>query len=163
MSDDGAELGIAAEDGMKAAIAGGEEPPRRTKEEVRATVMGTEFSSIYDYNTSANAAAKIILLTIEGHPEIDWANTPTEGKYEYVGKDGVVLTRQQINDGAVGTFTKIEDGWYDKMKPLIIDTALGDAWDKLGLSGFQWGWAVNCARWLLDMPPVDNPAIVRLG
>lgn len=30
---------------------------------------------------------------------------------------------------------------------------------RFGLSGFQWGWAVNAAAALLEQPPVPNPAI----
>lgn len=161
MSDDGAELGISAEDGMKAAIAGGEDPPTRTKEEVRATVLGQEFGGPYDYNTSANAAAKIIFVTIQNHPEIDWINTPTEPKYEYLDADGNVVPHG--GDTHSATFTQVEAGWYEKMRPLLIGTDLGKEWDSLGLSGFQWGWAVNCVRWLLDMPPVGNPAIIHIG
>lgn len=161
-SADGADLGISAEDGMKAAIAGGEDPPTRTKEQVREEVLGQEFGGPYDYNTSANAAAKIIFVTIQSHPEIDWLNTPTEPRYEYRDKQGNVLTGD-ARWGEDAIFTRIEDGWYEKMKPLLIDTMLGEEWDKLGLSGFQWGWAVNCVRWLNDWPPVGNPAIVTIG
>jgi hypothetical protein len=30
----------------------------------------------------------------------------------------------------------------------------------LGLTGFQWGWAVNAARYALSELPVANPAIL---
>ncbi len=33
----------------------------------------------------------------------------------------------------------------------------------LGLSGFQYGWAVNAVRQMLGIPPGPNPAIVTLG
>lgn len=31
-----------------------------------------------------------------------------------------------------------------------------------GLTGFQWGWAVNTAAYLLEQAPVPNPAIMTL-
>ena len=34
---------------------------------------------------------------------------------------------------------------------------------KFGLSGFQWGWAVNAVAHLLEQKAVPNPAIVTLG
>jgi hypothetical protein len=33
----------------------------------------------------------------------------------------------------------------------------------LDLTGFMWGWAVNAARFVLEQPPVSNPAIIDLG
>jgi hypothetical protein len=32
----------------------------------------------------------------------------------------------------------------------------------LGLTGFMWGWAVNAARYSLELPLEPNPAIVVL-
>ena len=32
--------------------------------------------------------------------------------------------------------------------------------DPLDLTGFMWGWAVNAARAILELPPVPNPAIL---
>jgi hypothetical protein len=161
MSEDGAELGISAESGMKAAIGGstGQEP-RRTRAQMRAIIEATPFDSgNYTYNTSANAAAKIMLMTVEGHPEIDWENLRTEPKYAYLDKDGNKVEYSHPD----AAFTKIEDGWYEVMLPLWEGTILKEEWDKLGLSGFQWGWAVNCVRWILDWPPVGNPAILHIG
>jgi hypothetical protein len=33
----------------------------------------------------------------------------------------------------------------------------------LGITGFQWGWGVNAARRLVELPPQPNPAIVDVG
>jgi hypothetical protein len=46
------------------------------------------------------------------------------------------------------------DGWYEQMK------ADGYIKADLGISGFQWGYAVNVARRLLELPPAANPAIL---
>lgn len=35
--------------------------------------------------------------------------------------------------------------------------------DPLGMTGFMWGWAVNAARAILELPPVPNPAILETG
>jgi hypothetical protein len=32
----------------------------------------------------------------------------------------------------------------------------------LGLTGFQWGWAVNAARRCLELEPIPNPAILTI-
>jgi hypothetical protein len=32
-----------------------------------------------------------------------------------------------------------------------------------GVTGFQWGWAVGTAAWLLEQPPVPNGAILHIG
>lgn len=32
-----------------------------------------------------------------------------------------------------------------------------------GLTGFQWGWAINTVAYLLEQPSVPNPAIIILG
>jgi hypothetical protein len=32
----------------------------------------------------------------------------------------------------------------------------------LGITGFQWGWAVNAARFAESLPPEPNPAIITV-
>jgi hypothetical protein len=32
-----------------------------------------------------------------------------------------------------------------------------------GISGFQWGWALNAARYCVELPPAPNPAIIDVG
>lgn len=46
---------------------------------------------------------------------------------------------------------------YDAMK------AAGHDLGALGLTGFQWGWALNAARRCVELPPLPNPAIMDLG
>lgn len=141
------------------------EPEPVTREQRRAEIEAISFAghdggpSAYNYDTSAKAAAKIILQTVEGHPEIDWQAIPTEGKYEYLDENGVVL---KGDDYSRGRFTMVAPGWSDTMKPLMTPEQTAE-WDSLGLTGFQWGWAVNTVRWILDMPPVGNPAIIDIG
>ena len=31
-----------------------------------------------------------------------------------------------------------------------------------GISGFQWGWAVNASRYCVELPPASNPAILTV-
>jgi hypothetical protein len=44
----------------------------------------------------------------------------------------------------------------------IAQTGEGAPLRLLGLSGFQWGWAVNAARYVRGLPPVPNPAILEI-
>lgn len=141
MSDDGAELGINAEDAMKAVL-GGEEPTHVvTTKELVARIKATTGPS--DYSGTADWTAHLILDWLEADPTR--AQAPTENVYE------------RDEDGHLkATMVIIEKGWYDRMKDDGIDLA------SLGLSGFMWGWAVNAARTCLELEPVPNPAIMTI-
>ena len=140
MTDDGAQYGVDAESAMKAALGGEESTPRSTTAEmadrIRATTEPTDYSGTADY------CAKLILEWLEADPTR--AQGPTENVYQ---------------DGPNGEWTGnvTEPGWYDRMK------ADGIPLDQLGLSGFMWGWAVNAARAIVELPEVPNPAIVSFG
>jgi hypothetical protein len=47
-----------------------------------------------------------------------------------------------------------ENTLYETMKEA------GVSFEELGLTGFQWGWAVNAARRCVELPPIPNPAIL---
>lgn len=167
MSNDGAFQGMSAQSAMHAVLGGPgpDDPPPVTREERRAEILATRFAghsgapSAYNYDTSAKAAAKIILQTIEANPDVTWAEIPTEPEYEYLDENGAVME----GEGRFkGTFTMAREGWMEVMKPLMSEENTAE-WETLGLTGFQWGWAVNTVRWILDMPPVGNPAIVTIG
>lgn len=168
MSNDGAFYGMDAESAMHAVIGGSgeEEPPLATREQRRAEIEATTFAghtggpSAYTYDTSAKAAAKIILQTIEANPDVLWAEIPTEAEYEYLDENGAVIEDRE--ERFKGTFTMAREGWMEVMKPLMSAENTAE-WETLGLTGFQWGWAVNTVRWILDMPPVGNPAIITIG
>jgi hypothetical protein len=52
--------------------------------------------------------------------------------------------------------SRVQTDPYQDMKAAGIPLA------DLGLTGFQWGWAVNAARRCLELEPVDNPAILTI-
>lgn len=141
MSDDGAQLGISAQDGMHAALGGTEDPPRKTIGEMVAVIMATDGPS--DYSGTSNYAAKLIILWLLEDPQR--AQGPTEDVY---------ATKE---NGEKDYNTVAQAGWYALMK--ADGVPLGD----LGLSGFMWGWAVNAARAAMELPEVPNPAIVTIG
>lgn len=134
---------------MKMALGGSpaEEPAPSTREERRAEIEAAEYTpGAFDYNTCSEYAAKLILQVVLANPQIDWVQLPTEARYSF----------------DKGESTLVEGGWYEMLKELFTPEQQAQ-WDELGLSGFMWGWAVNTVRWLLDMPPVGNPAIVEIN
>lgn len=167
MSDDGAFQGMSAESALHAVLGGPEpdDPPPVTREERRAEIEATVFAghgdgpSAYNYDTSAKAGAKIILQVIEAHPDILWAEIPTEARYEYLDEDGTIM--EGDDRFSKGRFTMAQEGWHETMKPLLTAEQSAE-WEKLGLTGFQWGWAVNTVRMILGMSPVGNPAIITI-
>lgn len=143
MSDDGAQLGYGAEDAMKAVI-GGEQPTKVTSAgEMGARIMAlTEDTYEHTYDGTADWTANRIISWLMQDPQR--AQSPTENVY------GV------RDDGTTDYETIAVPGWYDRMKDDGFDLS------ELGLSGFMWGWAVNAARRMMELPEVSNPAIVSL-
>ena len=142
MSDDGANLNVDAESAMKVVMGGEEEKPRRTTGEMAAEIRATTGPS--GYEGTANYAAKLILDWLEADPSR--AQGPTENVYN-VDENGDTIYAPPY----------AQLGWYDLMKQDGIDLAA------LDLTGFMWGWAVNAARTILELPAVPNPAIVTFG
>lgn len=136
MSDDGARSGMTAEDGMKAAIGG--VPPKKTMDpvELERYVMAQAGSS--DYSGTASYAAKLILQHLRAKPE-----------------DIQIPTEPQYSDGAAG-FAKLD------VRNLLDVMHESPGFAELDLTFFMWGWAVNAARTICEMPPVPNPAIMTL-
>jgi hypothetical protein len=94
-----------------------------------------------DYSECARRVARTILEYYLADPRR--ASIPTETVYqEPVDWSNPVVA---------------ERGLYDVMKD--DGYPLGD----LGLTGFQWGWAVNAARRCVELPPAPNPAILTIG
>ena len=142
MSDDGVSEGLNAEEAL-GVVLGGEPAPDervRTTTEMAAIIRATTEPSGYD--GTANYAAHLILDWLEADPTR--AQGPTENVYE---------------DGPNGEWTGVvkEVGWYDRMKADGIPMA------QLDLTGFMWGWAVNAARAIVELPPVPNPAILTVS
>lgn len=128
MSDDGADLGMTAEAAVKAVLGGGEEPPTRTPEELRAVIEANQGDG---YDGCANRAALAVLQLFETVPASRTWSTDDPGDPLY----------QSVKDG----------------RPDLYD----EVWSQM--TGFQWGWAVNAAKYIVGEPPVPNPAILVIG
>lgn len=140
---DGAHLGVSADRAL-GTILGGEPSPEEDEQmgviEFRAYIMQPDQEAL-DYGEAARRVARMILEFFMADPHR--ATIPTETVYQQPvdWSNPVVLERDL----------------YAVMKDNGIPLA------DLGLSGFQWGWAVNAARRCVELEPVSNPAIVTIG
>lgn len=138
---DGAHLGVSANEAL-AAVIGGETPTTtRNPVEMRAYLLAVECSDNFDYETCAAYAARLILEAFIADPRL--AALPADTKRDYSHGYG---------PGA----RVIQVGLYDVLKEQGVPI------DQLGLSGFMWGWAVNAARYCVELEPVPNPAIIDI-
>lgn len=146
MSVDGADIGVTAEDGMKAAI-GGEQPEKSLDPiEFEAYIMAQTGPS--DYSGTAAYMAKLILVHLRAHPED--TRIPTERQYNEIrGSDGHLASLERRED--VRNLSDVMDT-YPEWRTAID-----------GATGFMWGWAVNAARRCCELPSVANPAIITIG
>lgn len=146
---DGAHLGLSAKTALKT-ILGGEEPAKseeKTPEEMFLQIIScTENPNTYD--GTATYCAHLILNWLLLDPER--AHTSPETEYDWQGDP------DHGSEGMKPEFL-ISLGWYEQMKKEGIMPE-----DGLGLSGFQWGWAVNAARRCLALNPVANPALLEI-
>lgn len=147
MSTDGAHDGMNAHDAMKAAIAGDQPEPEAlmTVQQMRDYLLSATFDDM-TYEGCARYAAKLILEWLMEDPPR--ANGPTENVYQH-----------EANGQMTWPAVVLQEGWYELM-------CAGEEWasiNQLGLSGFQWGWAVNAARRCVELPEVPNPAIMIIG
>lgn len=140
---DGAHLGIGAGRALDT-ILGGKPSPKpdegMTSEEMRANLEAAHDASSYE--GSANVAAKRILAFLDAHPEFD--RVPSEGQYDW--------TDREKYEG----FHIVYPGMSELM------SLAGVTFDDLGLSGFQYGWAVNAAKYARNAPPSPNPALLEI-
>lgn len=142
MSSDGAHLGVSASRALDT-ILGGEPSPTEDEQmgiiEFRDYILQPDQEPL-DYGECARRVARMILEFYMADPKR--ASIPTETVYqEPVDWQHPVVA---------------ERGLYDVMK------GHGLALEDLGLTGFQWGWAVNAARRCVELPPAPNPAIVTV-
>ena len=159
MSSDGAHLGVGAARALDTILGGGEHPTEadmRNPDEMRAYLLaatGPPFAEGMDgYDACARYAGKLFLEAFLGDPSM--ANAPIDTRYDWDAdpdrgsqgmKDEYVLAR------GVGELLT------ERMPE--VRQQLSD----LGLSGFMWGWAVNAARYCVELPPGENPAILTIG
>jgi len=149
---DGAHQGITPERAL-GTILGGDRPPEKdegmSRQEMREKLRAVDLSGEpQSYDDACMQTARLIYDFITEDP-LARREIPAEAVYEYdLDANGEKLW----NTGRVAT-----PGLYDVMKEEGIDLAA------LGLTGFQWGWAVNAARYALGELPVPNPAIIEVN
>ncbi|MCA1572473.1 MAG: hypothetical protein LC798_19670 [Chloroflexi bacterium] len=161
MSDDGADLGMTAEDGMHGALGDetvNEEATRRTPTELLAEIRADQGNT---YSGCANRAALAILELFEARPEAqDWP-AMAEGTF-YVTATGERATQEELRSLSFDDmeFRPTGPDLYEvvkKLRPDLYDDVF------TAMTGFQWGWAVNAAKYIVGAPPVPNPAIIEIG
>jgi hypothetical protein len=149
MSDDGADMGITAERALHAVLGGAPSPERlegMSPEQMRE-YLTTAPDSAASYDDTARIAGKIALAHLDAHPEHRLL-----GNGEYA----VTPPGESVDD-----LVEVEPSLYDTIKRHDPEAA---AWfGASGITGFQWGWAENAAKYALGLPPVPNPAIVDIG
>lgn len=188
MSNDGATYGITAEQALGGVLGGADIPEeaKQTREQVRARLdVAPRLADIYvrtehvvestpdsdltyegdsdvlyahgkklniDYGGCADVVARAILDFIETHPQ--HAEAPGENEY---AKDAWAGYNSGEDLERLGPPKALRRGMYDLMKEAGYD--LG----KLGITGFQWGFAYNLARWLRYEEGEGNPAIIEVS
>lgn len=161
MSDDGADLGMTAEDGMRGAIGDktvNEEAVRRTPAELLAEIRADQEST---YSGCANRAALAVLDLFEARPETQQWPAEAEGAF-HVKATGELATQEELRS------LNFEDMEFRPTGPDLYSTVKElrpDLYDEIfsQMTGFQWGWAVNAAKYIVGAPPVPNPAIITIG
>lgn len=158
MSDDGAHLGIDAKSALGLVMGKDEEeaPERVDPAGMRKRILAaaTRGGGPLGYDDCGEMAAGMVLMFYEAHPEA--TTWPVERAHHWE-RDG-----QQVDPG--------KDGWeglqYVGDGPDLyaeVNSFTDGKLDGFGLTGFLWGWAVNAARYALDLPPEPNPAIITVG
>jgi hypothetical protein len=155
VSDDGADLGMTAQDGMEAALGSDEPKQERSPAEFRAMIEADQDPRTY--SGCANATALALLGLMEARPELATWPAEVEGAFFYKGTNNLIPRGQHIPYNA--EYRRVDDrDLYSELKRTRPD--LIRVFEEL--TGFQWGWAVNAAKTILGQPPVPNPAIVTI-
>jgi hypothetical protein len=138
---------------MKRAIAGdGRLPePEMTPETMAAYLLGPEGTIEDFYSDSARRCGRFILTCVRAHPELQ--DAPTETVYDWA------TWRESGGPNRNEMPPVLQRGWSDLLKEIDPE---GYRAAVAEITGFQWGWAANAARFALNLPPVANPAIVEI-
>ena len=159
MSSDGAAFGIKATDALDVILGDGDpaEKPTEGIDEMRAAVLATSRAGAealmagddfddgsYDY--ICRWIAHVVYEQFLFRPE--YAQLPMDTEYDWTDYDGS-MSPPVVQKG-LDTVLR-ESGVYER-------EIAG-----LGITGFQWGWGVNAARRLVELPPQPNPAILDVG
>lgn len=156
MSDDGADLGITAEDALSVVVGGEkqEDKKTRTPAELRAVIEAATDADLDSYGGCGNRAAGLVLEFMGRHPEA--ATMPADSEHDWPKRaDG------STDWDATPTLKTMGVWEYMKQEEPDWFKAHDNTWDEL--TGFLWGWAVNAARYCLALPPVPNPAIFTIS
>lgn len=156
---DGAHMGVGAERALKTILGDDPQPEKaeqRTPDEMRIWILSAMPgvpSEPFSYDDACRWTARQILEQFLADPSL--ASTPIETEYDWPtiradaryinsqGSEGVEVMREHV----------LRRGLMDVLKDrgVIFES---------GLTGFQWGWACNAARFCVELPPVRNPAFL---
>jgi hypothetical protein len=145
---DGAHFGVSAERAIETILGGKETPSpdeQMTVSEFREWIMQPDQEPL-DYSETARRQARIILTYFLADPTR--ASLPGETVYDWEGDP------DHGSKGMKPEYLKAL-GLYEVMKE---DGVVQEE----GLTGFQWGWALNAARRCVELGPVANPAIIDI-
>lgn len=153
---DGAHLGVGAERALETVL-GGQPQPSKDERASRARLLETiteaaSRNTPAGYDDAANMIAGLVFRFYCEKPEAQaW---PVTQKGYYLLPDGTHADRWCAD----GTFTPTTPNLYDE-----VDKFTGGRLSQIEATGFMWGWAVNAARYVSNLPPEPNPAIIEIS
>lgn len=143
-------MGVSAKRALDT-ILGGEPSPEPDEQmsvaEFHAYIMQPDHDPL-DYEECARRTARAVLVFFLEDPQR--ATLPAETVYDWDGDP------DHGHEGMKPEYVKAL-GLYDVLKAETGYT------DEYGITGFQWGWAVNAARRCVELGPLPNPAIITIG
>lgn len=176
MSSDGAEFGVTASRALDTILGGAPAPAEDealSVKEMRERVLATS----YDYDWSQD------FPPYDGRERTAEEEAAGDAAYENCAMAAAhaILDAFVVDPGLVVAPTEMDYDWdadpdrgAQGMKPEYLRSrglyalmeerapAQYEALHRMGLSGFQWGWAVNAARRCIQLAPVPNPAILTI-
>jgi len=157
MSGDGAHLGVSASRAIDTILGGAEQPAedeQRNPEEMRAWLLAASGPPFPEggagYEEAARYAGKVILELFLAEPEL--ARMPADTQFDWPA----------IHAAHDETGRDVAELMHEHIRTRGLDEFLHPLLDGLGLSGFQYGWAVNAARYCVELGPVSNPALLEI-
>lgn len=115
-----------------------------TVDEFEAAIAAQPDLNEEDYTQCARVAARVMLEAFLAEPRL--ASLPLDAEYDWDADP---------DRGAKGMRAE-----YIIHRGLSTELRDRDVRLPAGMSGFQWGWAVNAARYCVELPPTPNPAIL---
>jgi hypothetical protein len=147
-------MGVSARRALDTVLGRADQPDdseRRDPDEMREWLLsapGEPFGDGGDgYEAGARYAARLILEAFLADPVL--ASAPTETQYDWDADP------DHGSQGMRAEYVKAV-GLYELLKDRGVPLA------DLGLTVFQWGWAMNAARYCVELPAAPNPAIIDI-